>query len=226
MDVLSLKLEPRSVTGKKVKALRRNGVVPVHVYGKGTEPMALQVESQVLQRMLTRVGTNVPLSVEIEGRKGENLCFVREVQRHPVTENLLHVDFMSVDVTQTVRAEVPLVLVGSPPAVRELGGTLLQPLQSLLVESLPMNVPASFEVDVNGLENFEMGIFVRDLEVGTGVSMVTDPDELVARVGAPRIEVEEVAEEEEELEEGAEEGEEEGGEPAASEESSEAPSGR
>ena len=141
MDVQSLKLQPRAVIGKKVKALRRQGIVPVHMYGKGTEPLALQVENQVLQRVLTIAGTNIPLSVEVDGKEGDSLCFVREVQRHPVTEGLLHVDFMSVDVTETVQAEVPIVISGNAPAVLEMGGTLLQPLQSLLVESLPMNIP-------------------------------------------------------------------------------------
>jgi large subunit ribosomal protein L25 len=207
MDVQSLKLQPRAVIGKKVKALRRQGIVPVHMYGKGTEPLALQVENQVLQRVLTIAGTNIPLSVEVDGKEGDSLCFVREVQRHPVTEGLLHVDFMSVDVTETVQAEVPIVISGNAPAVLEMGGTLLQPLQSLLVESLPMNIPPSFELDVSQLDDFEKGIFVRDVAAAADVTMVTDPDELIARVSAPRIEVEDV---EAELEEGVEEGDEEG----------------
>ena len=216
MDVQSLKLQPRAVIGKKVKALRRQGIVPVHMYGKGTEPLALQVENQVLQRVLTIAGTNIPLSVEVDGEEGDSLCFVREVQRHPVTEGLLHVDFMSVDVTETVQAEVPIVISGNAPAVLEMGGTLLQPLQSLLVESLPMNIPPSFEVNVSQLDDFEKGIFVRDVASAAEVTMVTDPDELIARVSAPRIEVDEVeAEPEEDVEEGDEEGE---GEEAAAQE--------
>ena len=205
MDVLTLKLSPRSVRGKKVKALRRNGVVPVHVYGTKDEPLALQVEAQVLRRILPRVGTNIPLSVEVEGQKGEDICFVREVQRHPVTEDVLHVDFMRVDVAQTVRAEVPITLSGNAPAVRELSGTLLQPLQALLVEALPMNVPSSLELDVSELDDFEKGIYVRDVSVGADVTVITDEDDLIARVSPPRIEVleePEVEKEEEELEEG------------------------
>ena len=203
MDVPSLKLSPRSVKGKKVRALRRQGVVPVHVYGKGVDPQALEVEAQVLRRLLPRVGTNVPLSVTFEGETDENLCFVREVQRHPVTEDLLHVDFLRVDVSQSIRAEVPIVLLGDSPAVRQLGGTLLQPLQSILVESLPMNVPASFEVDASELDDFEKGIYVRDLTADPSVAILTDADEMIARVAQPRIEVvEEEAVAAEALEEG------------------------
>ena len=211
MDVVTLKLSPRSVTGKKVKRLRREGAVPVHVYGRGIESMALQTEANVLRRVLPQVGTNIPLSLELDGETGENICFVREVQRHPVTEDVLHVDFLRVDVSRAIQAEVPIALTGAAPAVRELGGTLLQPLLSLLVEALPMNVPASLEVDVSELDDFEKGVYVRDIALASTVTLITDSDDLIARVAPPRIEVEEeaVAEEDEfELEEGAEPGEE------------------
>ena len=214
MDVVSLKLSPRTVTGKKVKTLRRKGIIPVHVYGTGADPLALQADALVLRRILPRVGANIPLSVEIEEQKGESICFVREVQRHPVTEDVLHVDFMRVDVSQTIRAEVPITLLGNAPAVRQLSGTLLQPLQSILVEALPMNIPASIEVDVSGLDDFEKGIYVRDVSVATNVTVVTDPDELIARVSPPRVEVVE----EEEVEEAAEEAEEAEGEAPSAEE--------
>ena len=207
MDVVTLKLSPRSVIGKKVKQLRREGFVPVHVYGRGVESQALQAETQVLRRVLPRVGTNIPLSLKLDGDKGENICFVREVQRHPVTEDVLHVDFLRVDVSRAIQAEVPITLTGTPPAVRELGGTLLQPLLRLLVEALPMNVPPSLELDVSDLDDFEKGVYVRDIELDATVTLITDSDKLVGRVSQPRIEVEEEeVVEAEELEEPAEEG--------------------
>lgn len=190
MDVQSLKLSQRKVVGKKVKALRRQGIVPVHVYGTGTDPLALQVDTQVLSRILPRVGTNVPLSLEIEEQDGENICFVREVQRHPVTENVIHVDFFRVDVSQTTQAEVPITVVGTAPAVRDLNGTLMQPLQSILVEALPMNIPASIEIDVSGLDDFDKALHVSDVIVDSRVTIVTNAEEMIARISAPRIEVE------------------------------------
>lgn len=207
MDVLSLKLSPRTVKGKNVKKLRRQGIVPVHVYGTDIAASALQVEAQVLRRILPRVGTNIPLSVEIEGSSGDNICFVREVQRHPVTEDVLHVDFMRVDVSRTVRAEVPIVLAGTAPAVRLLGGILLQPLQTILVESLPMDVPPSIQVDMSVLDDFEKAIHVSDVSVDRSVTILTDTEDLIARVSPPRIEVveAEVAEEVEGVEAPADE---------------------
>ena len=209
MDVQSVKLSPRSVIGKKVKQLRRQGVVPVHMYGVGIESLPLQMEAGPLRKLLPQVGTNVPVSIEIDGDDGENICFVREVQRHPVTEAILHVDFIRVDVSQTIRAEVPLVLIGNAPAVRQ-GGTLLQPLQRLLVEALPMNMPESLEVDVADLDDFEKAVYVSSIEVASNVTVITESEEMIARVIPPRVEVEEevVGEDLEEGEEGAEAAEE------------------
>ena len=204
METVKIKLDPRTVIGKKVKRLRRQGYVPVHLYGVGGGSSVHQVEAQVLGKVLPQVGTNVPLMVQTEGRE-EDVCFVRDVQRHPVSEDVLHVDFLRVDVSQTIQSEVPVVITGVAPAVVDLGGTLLQPLQSIVVESLPLDVPGSFAVDVGGLDDFEKAVYVRDLAVVARVTILTDPDALLARVGAPRIEAEdEVVEEDEELAEGEE----------------------
>ena len=199
MEQVSVKLSPRAVTGKKVKALRREGIVPVHFYGRGTEPLALQVEAGVLRRLLPRVGRSIPLTVEVEGQGDQNICFVREVQRHPVTEDVLHVDFVRVEATQMVTADVRVVLSGDPPGVLDLGGTLVQPLQALQIESLPMNMPASIELDVSGLDDFEKSLRVSDIPTSPEVTILNDPEEMIARVQPPRVEEEEpgVAEEEE-----------------------------
>ena len=113
MDVATVKLDPRTVTGKKVKQLRRQGVIPVHLYGADIQPSNLQIDGRTLNRLLPQVGTNIPVSIEVEDQDMENICFVREVQRHPVTEEVIHVDFLRVDVTRTVSAEVPLTLTGT-----------------------------------------------------------------------------------------------------------------
>ena len=181
----------------------------MHVYGVKIEPASLQIEGRALIRLLDQVGTNVPVSVEYDGGNKENICFVREVQRHPVTEDIIHVDFLRVDVSQKISAEVPVILDGVPPGVTQLGGVLLQNLQTLLVEALPMEMPTAFHVDITILDDFEKTIVVGDVTAPGDVAILSDPDEMIARVTAPRIEVVEVEEEEEEGEPG-EEGEEEG----------------
>ena len=214
MDGLTLTANRRTVTGKKVKALRRGGVVPIHMFGRGIESLSLQADSRVLGVLLPQAGTNVPISIDVDGQDGENVCFVRQVQRHPVSEALLHVDFQRVDVTQKVTAEVPLVMEGAAPAVQEMDGTLLQTLASVSVEALPMSMPASFTVDISGLDDFDKTIRVASLRTDDDVTILNDGDEMIATVVPPRVEEEEVAvdeelegEEAEAGEEGAEDGE-------------------
>ena len=208
MDVQRLKLDRRTVTGKKVKQLRRDGVIPVHVYGAGIEPASLQIDDRIINRLLPEVGSNVPVSVEYEDHEGEHICFVREVQRHPVTDLVIHVDFLKVDVSQTVSAEVPLAVTGISPAVTDMAGTLLQNVQSLLIEALPMDMPAELSLDVSDLIDFNASIVVRDVKVPGNVIVLNNPDDIIARVAPPRLEVEVVEEAEglegvEEAEEGA-----------------------
>ena len=218
MDVRSVKLSARTITGKKVKQLRRQGIVPVHVYGTNAKPVAAQVEDRTLIRLLPQVGSNIPVSVEVEGQDGADICFVRDVQRHPVTESILHVDFLRVDVGQIVSAQVPIILEGTAPGISQMGGVLLQNFQTLLVEALPMEMPAAFHVDISGLVDFEVTIQVGEVETSGNVTILNDPNALVVRVTAPRIEV--VEAEEIEVEEGleGEEGEEEEVEEGSSEE--------
>ncbi len=195
MDVHTLKLDPRSVTGKKVRQLRRQGLIPVHLYGAEIEPQNLQVDDRTLNRLLPQVGSNVPVSIEYEGRDGDNICFVREVQRHPVSDEVIHVDFLRVDVSQVTTAEVPIVTVGSSLAVSDMAGTLLLNLQTLLIQALPMNMPAEIPVDISGLDDFDASLLVQDLQVPGNVTVLNDPEDFVARVAPPRLEMEAAADE-------------------------------
>lgn len=204
MDTPTIILSPREVTGKKVKNLRKQGYVPVHFYGRDVESLALQVELSPLRKVIAAAGANVPIKVIIEGRDDEDICFLREAQRHPVSEELLHIDFYRVDVTRMVRAEVPVILDGEAPAVRNMGGVLLQPLSTLEVEALPLDMPRSFQIDVTGLEDFEGAVRIGDIPLSEGVTILREDDEVLARVSAPRVEDEP---EDEELEDELGEGE-------------------
>jgi large subunit ribosomal protein L25 len=203
-DILTLKLSHRKVTGKKVRRLRLGGIVPVHLYGGAGDSSSLQIEAAELRRILPRVGGNIPLTVEIDGAKGESICFVREVQRHPVTEEVLHVDFLRVEATQTVTADVPIILDGEAPAARNLGGTLAQPLQALTVQAFPLDMPAELHVDISSLDSFEAAVRVSDLVLSEGVTTAVNPNEMIARVMPPRLEEDfgVAVGEEEEIEEG------------------------
>ncbi|MBI4198858.1 MAG: 50S ribosomal protein L25 [Chloroflexi bacterium] len=184
---MTIESEPRSVTGKKVKALRRQGITPLHLYGRGTTSLNLQAPTVLVQRLVTQAGGNVPVSVSIKGAPGAHFAFARQIQRHPVTDALLHVDFYQVPTTEVMRAEVPIHLVGEAPAARVHGGTLLQAIHSLAVECLPLDIPPFIEVDVSGLDDYEKAIHVSSLNLGERVTIVTEPGELIARVNPPRV---------------------------------------
>ena len=223
MENLILAVEKRTIVGKKVSSLRREGVTPLHLYGSGIVSQSLQCDTAVVGKLINQAGTNIPITLTVEGDTGENVCFVREVQYHPVTDRLVHVDFMKVDVNRVVRAQVPIAITGLSPAVRHMGGTLLQPLQTVTVEALPMNIPPSYSLDAELIIDFDTNLFVSDLESIDGVSIINDEGELVAGVVAPRIEAELEIEvgEGEEGEEGteSEEGEGSGGESGTEENS-------
>ncbi len=195
----SITLSNRQVVGKKVKVLRREGFVPVHYYGSGIESLSLQASGATLRKVVTEAGANIPVEVVVEGSSESDICFVREVQWHPVNGTLLHVDFMHVDITERVTAEVPVVLTGQSEAVRELGGVLIQPFQTLPVEALPLDMPKEVTVDITPLLMFGDAIRVGDIEVEEAFTILRDDDDLLVTVQEPRVE-EEIVDEEEELE--------------------------
>jgi len=220
-DLKTLELESRDLLGKKVETLRRSGLLPVHMYGPDIDSQSLQGDLKLLDRLVLEVGTNIPVSVTVKGSDNVNMCFVREIQRHPVTENILHVDFLRVDTSKVVRAEVPIILEGVAPASQR-GGTLMQPLQNLVVEALPMDIPVSLQIGVTDLDDFEKSLYVSDLVVPDNIALISSLDDLIARVIPPRIEEEEVVASADEDDEMTEDADGEGSEESSGSEESEA----
>jgi large subunit ribosomal protein L25 len=206
MATRELRAQRRAVVGKQVKTLRRAGFVPASLYGPGLDSTALQVAAKELDATLRRTSptTLLPLIVEDDAPRR---VLVREVQRHPVTEQALHVDFFAVSMSERMRAAVPLVLVGEAPAVTQLKGTLLPSLESVDVECLPDDLPARLEADVSSLEGFDSRLHVSDVVLPPGVTLLTPEDTVIATVAAPRVEEEAEAEAEAATEEAAAEGE-------------------
>ena len=188
MDNLNLSVNKRKITGKKVSELRNDGLTPIHMYGPEIESSPLQCDSKILDRVITDAGTNIPVTVNVDGGEQDNLCFIREVQYHPVTNKVLHVDFMKVQVGKSVRAQVPISVIGTSPAVRTMGGTLLQPLLTLTVEALPLEIPKMITLQAELLVDFETNFYVSDIEVDEGVNVINTASEMVASVVAPRVE--------------------------------------
>jgi large subunit ribosomal protein L25 len=203
-----LTVAQRSVLGKKVKALRRRGVTPANIYGHRIDSQAVEVDSVTLVHTLKVLERNAILSLRIEGEKGERPVIVREVRRDILNDKILHVDFYQVSLVERMKADVPIILSGKSPAVEDLGGILLQGLDSIAVEALPADIPPHVEVDISSLTAFYSSIHVRDLVIDPKVHLLTDGDSVITSVAPPRkvVEAEEVAEEgaaEEEKEEAA-----------------------
>jgi len=163
MSILKLKVNNRVIIGKKVKKMRSNGDIPIHMYGNKEASKNLSIEKKIIDTLLTTTGKNVALSLEINGESEENICLIRDVQRHPVTEEVLHVDFLKVDINKKIQVNVPIATTGTASAVWQLGGTLLQSLQSISVQTLPLNIPEKFVLDISSLETFENSLFVKDV---------------------------------------------------------------
>ena len=194
MNGEELKVSRREILGKKVRFLRREGFTPVNLYGPNIESIPLQTETSLLKRLIARVGRNALVTLRIDGDKKSRRVMVRDIQRNPLTEELLHVGFFQVEMTHRVRAEVPLLFLGEAPAVKNRRGMLLQNLTALQVEALPGELPRNIEVDLSGLEELDQAIHVRDVPVDDAVEVLNDPDHMVVQVKETRVEVEEVEE--------------------------------
>lgn len=203
-EAVKLELTPRAILGKKVKQLRRAGIVPVHLYGPDVKPRPLQCEQRELLRALTTSGGTTPIVVAVQGERGEQLTFAREIQWHTLKGNILHVDFLAVKATERVSAQVPINLIGESQGAKEAGGATIQQLYELTVEALPLEIPGEVDVDLEQLTDPDGVIRAGDITLPPNVEMLTDPEDVVVRIEVTRAAEEEVEEAEAEA---AEEGE-------------------
>lgn len=197
MKRLQLKVEKRSVLGKKVKKLRREGVLPANIYGKNLKSQAVQVPLSSFEKLLKEVGETQVIDVALNSTLYPAL--IHNLQYEPRTNALLHVDFYKVDLKEKIKAMIPVVAVGEAKAVQEKIGLLLQPLSEVEVEALPTDLPEKIEVEVSGLSNLDQQITAGGLKVPSTVQILTDPSQIVFKIGElVTKEAEELAKAEEE----------------------------
>ncbi len=211
MDPLSLETKTRTTFGKKLRSLRKDGTLPLHVYGPGMESISLQSDTNKVVKILQEAGRTNPVKIIEESGK-EHTTLVRNVDQHPATGEIQHVDFMRVDENKAIEVEVPVVLIGEAPGIRGGAGTVTQSIYSLSVLSKPFSVPSEIQADVSVLVDLEASIKRGDLKLPDGVELVGDPEISVAWIQPPRVAEEPVAAEGEEGEEGSEGSEGEEGE--------------
>ncbi len=191
-ESVKLTLENREILGKKVKLLRRKGILPATVYGKGVGPFPVQLPLRSFLEAYRRASRTRIIELTLPGQP-LMAVFVHALQRHPVSRDIIHVDFRAVDLKIAVTMPIPLHVVGASPLVQRGEAVLNHALTTVEVSALPNNLPSSIEVDVSDLDSFDKNIHVRDLTVPDGVTFITDLDELVVGLTQSRIEAEEAA---------------------------------
>ena len=186
-SAVTLELQPRELLGKKVGRLRRAGIIPVHLYGPGVESRSLQCAARHLITTLAAVGASSPVTVTIEGESGSHLAFAREIQWDPRRDTVLHVDLLAADVSRPVSAQVSVVFEGEAPGAARSTDNVIQQLVSIEVSALPLDMPSQITIDLSVMTEPGSVIRAGDVVLPSGVSLLTDTEEIVARIDVPRV---------------------------------------
>lgn len=184
---LSLAATGRTVTGKAVSRIRREGRLPAVVFGHGLDSTSISLDAHEFELLRRKAGQNALIDLSIDGDKARPVL-VHGVQLHRVTQRPLHADLFLVRMTEELTVDVQLIPTGESDAVKDAGGTLLHQVEYIRVKALPDHLPQSISYDVSVLATFDDVIRVSDLVIPADVTLLTDPDEIVAKVAAPRVE--------------------------------------
>lgn len=207
MERLELTAESREVSSKgQINEMRKRDFIPAVVYGKKVDNTLLSVNrKELIQALNTPAGANVLLDLKIQGEKKRKVTvMVKELQKDPVKDIYLHVDFIGISLEDKIQVKVPISFIGEPAGVKEGGVPSIQ-LREVFVETLPTHIPEYLEVDISQL-TIGASLNVSDLKIPEGAQVIGDPEETIISVLAPTVE-EEPTDEEDILEEGAEESE-------------------
>src|SRR2546429_2278702 len=186
-QTISLAASPRQATGKGgARQARFRGKVPAVIYGHGRETQSLELEAKALEKALTGIEpASTIIELAVEGKAAVK-TLIREIQRHPIRPDIIHVDFYEIHATEKVKLKVPVHLVGNPDGVRNAGGVLDQVTREVEIEVLPENIPDRVELDVNALKIGD-SLHVRDLSI-PNAKILTEADLTIATVVPPRAE--------------------------------------
>jgi len=196
VDNIELKVIDREILGKKVKHLRHQGITPVHLFGHGIKSLALQCDTGEVERVLGQAGQTRLINLKLNDEKKPRTVVVREFDRDWRKGELLHVDFYQVKMEEEIKLDVPIVLIGEAPALKSKAYMLEHELATLTVECLPAKIPASVEVDISSLAEPEQTIRVKDVPLDKDITILNDPELVVAKVSLRPVEkIEEEVEE-------------------------------
>ncbi len=197
MKQLELRAIPRSLTGKKVKRLRKIGITPGILYGNDINPTTLKFNTREIEDIIAKAGSSSLIQVRIDGNEQPYMAIVRDVQRDIIKRFVTHVDLQALNMQETVTLPISILLVGEAPGVEELGGVLLQQIYEVEVECLPADLIPAIEVDISGLAEIGDSITIGDLDIPETIHILAEPDEAIIQI---TFVIEEELEEEEEEE--------------------------
>lgn len=194
--MLELNVKSRSLRGRRVARLRKEGLLPGVVYGPGIESFPVEVSYRTFAKTYEEAGLGTLVNLKVEGSGEENNpgegipVLIHEPSRDVLTEKFIHVDFYKVRLDKPIRISLPLEFEGEAPAAEESGGTLVKNAYEVEVEGLPLELPKEITVDVSSLKTFEDKILVRDIPLPEHIAILEDPEQVVAFVEAPRTQEE------------------------------------
>jgi large subunit ribosomal protein L25 len=208
MGRVPLEASSRSLRGKNAKQLRADGWIPAVVYGPDIQTQSLQIAERALYGALQQAGSTTLIELQVGVNAKPQVVLAREIQRDPLSNRLIHVDFYGLRLTERVKTMPRIELAGESPLVKSGEAVLIQAMNEVEVECLPTDLVNFIEVDISGLESLDDSILVKDLQVAEGMAVLADPNDVVVNLVPPRKAEEEEVEELEILEEEAEEAEE------------------
>ncbi|MBM3248651.1 MAG: 50S ribosomal protein L25/general stress protein Ctc [Candidatus Omnitrophica bacterium] len=189
MEDIVLEASLRQETGKsKIKPLRKSGFIPAIVYGEGKKTVSIKVERRSVLRLIHEHHIeNVIINLKIAGdekKAKDSAVIIKEIQRDPVRDDILHIDFHQISLTKEIKVKVPIIAKGEPVGVKVDGGSLEHVIWELEIECLPTQIPPKIEVEVSQLKIGD-SILVKDLTLPPGIKVLQEPDQVVVSVAAP-----------------------------------------
>jgi len=189
MPKITLAVEPRTITGKKVKQLRKQGVIPANIFGGKIKSAAIQVKKTVFAPIWQHAGETQIVYLQLGDEKEARPTLISNVQHNPVSDEVIHVDFRQVDLKEKISANIPVEVIGESPAVKDFQAAIITSLSEIEVEALPTDLPEKIEVDISLLKNIGDVIKVADLKIDrTKVEVKDDPETVVVSAAAQQAE--------------------------------------
>jgi large subunit ribosomal protein L25 len=179
-----LKGQKRELKAQTNNSLRKKGLTPAILYGAEIKSLPITLNIKEFEKVFKEAGTNSLINLKLDDNS-QHPVLIHEVSRHPVTENVQHVDLFEVNLKEKVTTNVPLVFIGESLAVKDLGGILVKNIHEIEIEALPTDLPHQLEVDLSKLKTFEDRILVSDVLVPAGVKILSSPDEIIALASEP-----------------------------------------